>query len=84
MGDFSKTLNLLKTDFPMKGNLGQREVEWLSQFKKINIYNKIRNSKKGKKKFISVKDAIFDLPKIKPGEGKVVCNFKSKIKVFEY
>ena len=35
--------------------------------------------RKGKKKFISVKEAIFDLPKIKPGEGKVVCNFKSKI-----
>ena len=52
MGDFSKTLNLLKTNFPMKGNLGQREVEWLRQFNKINIYNKIRNSKKGKKKFI--------------------------------
>ena len=52
MGDFSKTLNLLKTNFPMKGNLGQREVEWLKKFKKINIYNKIRKSKKGKKKFI--------------------------------
>ena len=52
MGDFSKTLNLLKTNFPMKGNLGQREVEWLRQFNKINIYNKIRKNKKGKKKFI--------------------------------
>ena len=29
MGDFSKTLNLLKTNFP-EGNLGQREVEWLN------------------------------------------------------
>ena len=52
MGDFSKTLNLLKTNFPMKGNLGQREFEWLRQLNKINIYNKIRNNKKGKKKFI--------------------------------
>ena len=52
MGDFSKTLNLLKTNFPMKGNLGQREIEWLKQFNKINIYNKIRKNKKGKKKFI--------------------------------
>ena len=52
MGDFSKTLNLLKTNFPMKGNLGQREIEWLKKFNKINIYNKIRKSKKGKKKFI--------------------------------
>ena len=32
--------------------------------------------RKDKKKFISVKEAIFDLPKIKPGEGKLVCNFK--------
>ena len=41
MGDFSKTLNLLKTNFPMKGNLGQREVDWLRQFKKINILTQL-------------------------------------------
>ena len=52
MGDFSKTLNLFKTNFPMKGNLGHREIEWLKQFNKINIYHKIRKNKKGKKKFI--------------------------------
>ena len=52
MGDFSKTLNLLKTNFPMKGNLGNREIEWLRQFNKINIYNKIRKNKTGRKKFI--------------------------------
>ena len=45
MGDFSKTLNLLKTNFPMKGNLGQREIEW-QKFNKINIYNKIRKVKR--------------------------------------
>ena len=35
--------------------------------------------KKNKKKFVSVREAIFDLPRLKPGEGKLVCNFKSNI-----
>ncbi len=38
------------------------------------------SEKKNKKKFISVKEAISDLPIIKPGEGKIVCKFKSKIR----
>lgn len=38
------------------------------------------SEKKNKKKFVSVKEAISDLPIIKPGQGKIVCKFKSKIK----
>ena len=63
MGDFSKTLNLLKTNFPMKGNLGQREVEWLRQFNKINIYNKIRKIKKVKKNLFFMMDLLMQMEK---------------------
>ena len=38
------------------------------------------SEKKNKKKFVSVKEAISDLPIIKPGQGKIVCKFKSKIR----
>ena len=36
--DYSKTVNLPVTDFPMKANLPQREPETLKKWKKMNIY----------------------------------------------
>ncbi|MEN6345313.1 MAG: isoleucine--tRNA ligase [Armatimonadia bacterium] len=50
--DYRKTLNLLKTDFPMKANLPQREpllVEW---WEDIDIYDKVREKSKGRPKWI--------------------------------
>lgn len=52
MKDYKNTLNLPKTDFPMKANLSQREPEVLKKWQEIDIYKKIRNHNKGKKKFI--------------------------------
>ena len=40
--DYKATLNLPKTDFPMKGNLAQREPEMLKQWQAMNIYQHIR------------------------------------------
>lgn len=37
----------------------------------------LKQEKKNKKKFITVRNAIFDLPRIKPGEGKTIIKFKS-------
>ena len=50
--DYSKTLNLPKTDFPMRGNLPQREPEILKFWEDINIYAKVQEQAKGKPKFI--------------------------------
>lgn len=52
MTEYKSTLNLPKTDFPMKGNLAQREPEMLEHWKKMDLYNSIRNSKAGKPVFI--------------------------------
>ncbi len=52
MTEYKSTLNLPKTDFPMKGNLAQREPEMLEHWKKMDLYNSIRNSKAGKPLFI--------------------------------
>lgn len=52
MSDYKKTLNLPQTDFPMKANLSQREPEILKKWDEINIYGKLREQGKGKKKFI--------------------------------
>lgn len=50
--DYKNTLNLPKTDFPMKGNLAQREPERLKKWNESNLYQKIRAEFDGRPKFI--------------------------------
>ncbi|WP_442603787.1 isoleucine--tRNA ligase [Paenibacillus sp. KN14-4R] len=50
--DYGKTLNLLKTDFPMRGNLPQAEPNMQAWWDEIDIYSKVKESRKGKPKFI--------------------------------
>lgn len=50
--DYGKTLNLLKTDFPMRGNLPQAEPNMQQYWEEIDIYAKVQESRKGKPKFI--------------------------------
>ncbi len=45
-------INLPKTGFSMKANLPKREPEILEYWKNINLYDELRNSSKGKEKFI--------------------------------
>ncbi len=45
-------LNLPKTAFSMKANLPTREPEILEYWKKINLYDKLRNQSKGREKFV--------------------------------
>jgi len=50
--DYKATLNLPATDFPMKGNLSQREPEQLQAWKEKVLYRKIREAFRGAPKFI--------------------------------
>lgn len=52
MTDFKKTLNLLDTPFPMRGNLAKREPEMLKAWNNKGLYQKIRAVCKGRPKFI--------------------------------
>ena len=52
MSDYKQTLNLPKTAFPMKANLSQREPKMLKQWQENDLYKKIREVSKGRKKFI--------------------------------
>jgi len=45
-------INLPKTAFSMKANLPLREPEILEYWKKINLYQELRQSSKGKEKFV--------------------------------
>jgi isoleucyl-tRNA synthetase len=50
--DYKETLNLPKTDFPMKANLAQREPEMLKNWEEMGIYKKIRETAKGRKPYV--------------------------------
>ncbi|MDN5346834.1 MAG: isoleucyl-tRNA synthetase [Clostridia bacterium] len=50
--DYSKTLNLPKTDFPMRANLPQREPEILKFWEENNLYARVQEATKGRPKFI--------------------------------
>jgi isoleucyl-tRNA synthetase len=52
MTDYKKTLNLPKTDFPMKANLAQRELDILQKWDALQLYTKMREQGKQRKKFI--------------------------------
>ena len=50
--DWSLTLFLPKTDFPMKAGLPQREPELLARWKKEDLYRRLREAARGREKFI--------------------------------
>ena len=50
--DLRSTLNLPKTDFPMKANLPQAEPRRLERWKAENLYAKVRAARKGRPVFV--------------------------------
>ena len=50
--DYSKTLFLPETEFPMRAGLPQKEPEILARWEKIDLYTRIRVAAKGKPKFV--------------------------------
>ena len=52
MTDYSKTVNLLESPFPMRGNLAKREGGWLKSWYEHKRYEKLREIAQGRPKFI--------------------------------
>ena len=52
MTDYKATLNLPKTDFPMRANLAQREPGMLKAWQDSNLYQQIRDARAGREKYI--------------------------------
>jgi isoleucyl-tRNA synthetase len=50
--DLKKTVNLPKTDFPMKANLPQNEPKMLEKWQQADIYGQIRSARAGRPKYI--------------------------------
>src|SRR5215468_3810633 len=50
--DYSKTLFLPKTDFPMRAGLPQKEPELLERWTRIGLYARLREAARGRVKFV--------------------------------
>ena len=49
--DYNKTINLPKTEFPMRAGLPKREPEMLQRWKEQNLYNELLKKNEGKPRF---------------------------------
>jgi len=52
VADYKDTLNLPSTEFPMRGNLAQREPKMLQRWDDMDLYQKMRDAGQGKPSFI--------------------------------
>src|SRR5437764_365678 len=50
--NYKETLNLPRTDFPMKANLATREPELLKKWEDERLYQQIQQSRKDKELFV--------------------------------
>mgnify|MGYP000142902935 CR=1 FL=1 len=50
--DYKTTLNLPKTDFPMRAGLPKREPEWLARWEELGVYDQLRERSAGRTPFI--------------------------------
>ena len=52
MSDWKDTLNLPRTEFPMKANLQTAEPQALARWEEMGLYERIRESRAGRPKFV--------------------------------
>ena len=45
-------VNMTETPFPMRGDLAKREPQWVAEWQKKNLYQRIRTASAGRPKFI--------------------------------
>ncbi len=50
--DYKNTLNLPRTDFPMRANLTQREPEILKQWEEMDLYGRMRAARRGRDRYV--------------------------------
>ena len=52
MADYKKTLNLLETPFPMRGDLAKREAGWIADWQGKGLYKRLREVCAGRPRFV--------------------------------
>src|SRR5579871_2868909 len=83
--DLKKTVNLPRTNFPMKANLPQMEPKLLSRWTEEGLYDKIRQARAGRPMYV-----LHDGPPYANGEihlghafNKILKDFIVKLKTME-
>jgi isoleucyl-tRNA synthetase len=71
--DYKATLNMPKTDFPMKAGLSQREPGWLESWKEKDIYGGLQKRGENKPRFILHDGPPFSNGKIHMGTALNKC-----------
>ena len=57
--DYNKTINLPKTDFPMRAGLPAREPGMLEGWEKLDLYHELLKKNEGKPLFLSLIHILF-------------------------
>src|SRR3981189_1202546 len=52
MADYKNTLNLPDTPFPMRGDLARREPGWVQKWQEGKLYERIRETPRGRPNFV--------------------------------
>ena len=52
MADYKQTLNLPRTDFPMRGNLAKREPDLLAFWERSDLYHALRRARAGQPRYV--------------------------------
>ena len=50
--DYSKTLNLPETEFPMRAGLPKKEPELIARWQQMDLYKRLRDQSKGREKYV--------------------------------
>jgi len=50
--DYKRTLNLVETPFPMRGDLAKREPQWIKAWQETRLYERIREHSRGRTKYV--------------------------------
>lgn len=50
--ELKQTVNLPRTEFPMKGNLPEREPRWLARWETFRLYSRIREARRGRQRYL--------------------------------
>lgn len=80
--DYTSTLNLPQTDFPMRANLPQREPEMLDYWNSIDVYNMMFENARGREQFVLHDGPPFSNGSIHMGHAlnKLIKDFINKSK----
>ena len=71
--DFNETLNLPKTEFPMRAGLPKREPEMLEAWEKLDLYHELLRKNEGRPLFILHDGPPFSNGNIHMGTGLNKC-----------